>query len=604
MHVSKIYLSVFFLRDMSKVNWSNQLFAAVALATVCQLQAADLPTFAEDTLKRLNVSSSLNMMNEESFGVAVDLNHGGISARATDLVLPGNGPEIRISRTFLGENYKYHRFADMGDWAFDKPYIYTTVATSGGYSAHSSCSWGEGRPCSGNLMPSFYSYMLNGVSDVLDENNFWNGDFIHLPGYGESLLLETVNNTNGYTRKTTNNIALKCIDIQDPVSGKQEGFLAITPDGTTYKFERTATRAKSFLDSLVAGNSKYLGFLQKMLFATEVTDRFGNWVKYNYGSNTRIESISASDGRLVEFEYLSAFQNKVSAIKVNGLRFEYAYKKQGITTTLIDVKQPDGKHWSYDLVFLSDLRPKSTSSTNLEVPCEIATINADDNAWKVSVSNPYGGVLRFKLKCQRFGRANVYPPSFDKHAYKVAPVINSFAVTDKQLETSSGESFLTTYQYFSGLGFYQGEAKAAKHRLVLPVSMPSVDVYTTSATMVTDAKNNTQVHYISRDFTSTYENKTMYSQHFNALGELVSLTETTYGLGQFVGMFELFGDNMGAKSSRIVTARTEFTQSNNTYRTDYLDFDSFGYYRKKQTYNSDGTNTVWNYGYQHDEKIT
>ena len=86
------------------------------------------------------------------------------------------------------------------------------------------------------------------------------------------------------------------------------------------------------------------------MYVTQIQDRFGNTLTYNYDPTTGyLTSITASDGREVDVTYVSGsylIQTiTAKATNVASRTWTYSYTNDGLT----GVQLPDGSAWSYNL---------------------------------------------------------------------------------------------------------------------------------------------------------------------------------------------------------------------------------------------------------------
>ena len=190
-----------------------------------------------------------------------------------------------------------------------------------------------------------------------------------VPGQGSQEVLTrapafTAAPTDGktYPLVTRNNWQVGCLSsIQN---GSGEGFFAISPEGLKYRFDWMALRDQTDVKKSGANIARSDHFLM----ATEVVDRFGNWVRYTYDpaspiSLTRIES---SDGRLV---IITNTGGRAVSVSDGTRNFTYSYTSLGSLGAVI---QPDGSRWTFNLtgmttVNLSDMGEGST--VNSLEPC-------------------------------------------------------------------------------------------------------------------------------------------------------------------------------------------------------------------------------------------
>lgn len=145
-------------------------------------------------------------------------------------------------------------------------------------------------------------------------NEVWQGLTVHVPGRGDSTVLGLessvpVPTTGGpYKLTTRNRDVFSCISMKSGLPG--EGFRMTTTDGVSYDFNVAVTRTASKLVKLVlinADGSKYEPFYLERthyyLLASTITDRYGNAVNYQYGSDGHPTDISATDGRDIALTY-------------------------------------------------------------------------------------------------------------------------------------------------------------------------------------------------------------------------------------------------------------------------------------------------------------
>ena len=112
-----------------------------------------------------------------------------------------------------------------------------------------------------------------------------------------------------YPLVTRNHWQIGCLPaIQN---GAGQGFLAVSPEGVRYRFDWMATRQQAQLRK----GDAVLPRTDFFLMATEVTDRFGNWVRYTYDPNTplNLTAIDSSDGRAVRLAYRGTRTLPISA---------------------------------------------------------------------------------------------------------------------------------------------------------------------------------------------------------------------------------------------------------------------------------------------------
>ncbi len=279
---------------------------------------------------------AITWLGPDLFGDKVNLFNGALEFEQTDTQLPGNNAlAVAISRRYsVGRSWDVR--GQFGDWDLETPRIGGTfsrlgwVTTSGGVNR-----------CSGFSAPPL---VTSGAA--FSESDYWQGTSITLPGQGSQEVLRRAADfpwkpTDGrvYPLVTRGNWQVDCLpSIQN---GSGEGFIAITPDGVRYRFDWMATRMQTGVKKSGSSIARYDHFLM----ATEVSDRFGNWVRYSYepASPLLLRRIESSDERVILVGNAGG-----RAVSVNhGARIvNYGY---GAVGNLRTVHQPGGSRWTFNL---------------------------------------------------------------------------------------------------------------------------------------------------------------------------------------------------------------------------------------------------------------
>ncbi len=352
-------------------------------STLSSAYAQDTTSKAIEDRRYKTPSDAVGALGPDLFGEQVDHNTGSTSFTATDIDLPGNNAlPVRLTRSVsMSVSDGFPRLVPLGvggtltdssiGWSIDVPHVSgifstgtNTGATAVGWIADSAapnarCSSGSGRPP--NPEP--------GNPDS-EPQKFWSGTKITVPGQVSSDILLTTttsqNNTTQAARWTTkDHWLLTC--LATITNGSGEGFLATSPDGTKYYFNRMIVRAgNDRYSKLVIGSYQdvFTGttIIKKMtrgrfyLVATKVEDRFGNYVNYNYDSNNKLTSIAANDGRTISFTYNGS--NVLTSATAHGKTWTYAYDAAG---KFVSATLPDASKWEYAQtgVFFRGSDPKS-----------------------------------------------------------------------------------------------------------------------------------------------------------------------------------------------------------------------------------------------------
>ncbi|HVJ61235.1 MAG TPA: hypothetical protein VM555_00790, partial [Tahibacter sp.] len=221
-----------------------------------------------------------------------------------------------------------------------------------------------------------------------------------------------------------------------------EGFVMTTTEGITYTFDvylqRTYASVKAPGDHQNA---------RKMIFllASEVRDRYGNTVTYQYngfGHPTQIQS-SAPDTRTIALTYSGSRLASASvtlSVPAQTRTWTYGYTmptggpSQGITR-LTSVTLPDGiSQWLYDYttltpgdtyLFADFVVPDSGTSCTVPAP-NVAPFG-------LQITHPAGSRGEFRFAMTPLGRSNIPPSNCNNGIYQVAPSAYTFRLTSKTL---------------------------------------------------------------------------------------------------------------------------------------------------------------------------
>lgn len=285
-------------------------------------------------------------LGPDLFGDKVNLFNGALEFEQVDLSLPGNfALPVALGRRYAPGRMTFVRGA-FGDWDLDVPRISGTFSRLGWVT-----STGGSNRCSGYSLPPAVNETGYGAGGALVSvgfapSDYWQGNFLHVPGHGGQELLRR---GAGYTAQpadghawplvTRNQWQLSCLSSVQNHPG--EGFVAISPEGVRYRFDWMAVRPLAHLRKAAAPTPRYEYFL----YATEVSDRFGNWVRYTYSAANpmHLQRIESKDGRVITLQYSNG---RVSSATDGTRTIHYSYTAQA---DLQYVNLPDGSRWTFDL---------------------------------------------------------------------------------------------------------------------------------------------------------------------------------------------------------------------------------------------------------------
>jgi RHS repeat-associated protein len=296
-------------------------------------------------------------LGPDLMGDKASLFNGALEFNHTDASLPGNNAlPVAVNRRYVvGKDAGWG--AAFGDWDIDLPRIAGTFADPQGWvtvdGSTNRCSHFYSPPSTQTYQ--YYQGVFTSIPWTVWE--FWQGTWLHMPaGSAQEVLRRRPGDTfvpadgHSYPLLTKDSWQLRCLPaIQN---GPGEGFVAISPDGVSYRFDWMVQRGLAPLGGGESGTLQ-LGRSEYMLLATQVTDRHGNTVSYTYsGSNlTRIQS---SDGRFITFGHGHG-DHRITSISDGSRTWQYHYDSIG---RLQHVIRPDNSRWTFDL---ADLEPEVTS---------------------------------------------------------------------------------------------------------------------------------------------------------------------------------------------------------------------------------------------------
>lgn len=350
------------------------LLACLSAVVMAQIDTVNV-AYHQGQLPR--APDAITALGPDLFGDRINLYDGSFSFEHTDVSLPGDSAlPVAVSRKWAARAWAVR--GAMADWDVETPRVQGTFADPEGFvpwsgSAANRCSAfgappgvtrGSGFDPNRNAIPGSPARPLQPVGSqagagllkskqtefgsARDFNSFeyWGGTYVIVPGRGSQEVLKRASGnalmpTDGgsYPLVTAQNWQIGCLGSLLNASG--QGFTAVAPDGTRYRFDWYATRMQTMMrqgDAVLARNDHFV-------MATEVTDRFGNWVRYTYDpvnpmNLTRIES---NDGRVITLSYANG---RVSTVFDGTRTWAYQYASNG---DLRFVVLPDQSRWSLEM---------------------------------------------------------------------------------------------------------------------------------------------------------------------------------------------------------------------------------------------------------------
>jgi RHS repeat-associated protein len=425
-----------------------------------------IPTYYEQGILTRS-GEVVEALGPNLMGDAVNEYSGGLEFTQGDVSLPGNfAVPVAVGRHRAVGTTQTFGGGLFGDWDMDIPRLHmvATVKEPNWYGGKGTASLAR---CSQFREPPGTYVAMLATSLFFDSRAFWDGYHLYVPGSGDQTLLgrtaytgELLNPiapTDGgsYPVLTKNHWQLSCLPTLDTGTGG-EGFIALSPEGTRYRFDhlvvRPWVRAKV---SGMNGSASGTGFIERVevnLLPTLITDRFGNWVRYTYAGSAdgwRLASITSSDGRAISFTY-NGVGNRIASVNDGTRTWSYGYDASGNLQT---VTQPDGSRWQFALGTMGSTLPFGAPDPSCDTGWG-GTL--DETAGVGTITHPSGAVGTFTLKATSHGRSNV-PGSQSACGLSSNPISRYFAVRSLTSKTLSGPGLPAqtwTYSYSTGVGSY------------------------------------------------------------------------------------------------------------------------------------------------------
>lgn len=370
---------------------------------------------------------AVTVLGNSLFGDEVNLYNGSLSFSHTDLSVPGNSALAVALIRRHAPTQAAEVLGQFGDWDLDTPRIGGSFSALKGWVTQSGgvdrCSgftpppvigYGSGSP--GEISPlrqplpprtppaaiSPTSALLPAVDYLATE--YWQGHLLSIPGHGaQEVLLRTPANAKAPTSTlwgdatrlvTKSHWQIRC--LPSVRNGNGEGFEALSPEGVRYRFDWMATRAQNPLKKL----GRSLPRMDVFLMATEVTDRFGNWVRYHYDPSSPLSlvSITASDGRRIDITNVGG-RAVMATDGSRTYRYHYADAQRSILQV---VEQGDGSRWTFQLDGLKQNFSHISEGSTCESPG-----SPDPFVYTGRIIHPSGAVGTFTTQFLIHGRTNV-----------------------------------------------------------------------------------------------------------------------------------------------------------------------------------------------------
>jgi RHS repeat-associated protein len=402
---------------------------------------------------------TVDALGPNLMGDKVNEYSGDLSFTQVDVSLPGNNSlPVQVARHRSASTEQAPGAAGLfGDWDIEIPRLYTIAA------APQPNWYGAGSAANLNRCSQFREPPYTGVMTFYGMMNYfartyWDGYHLHVPGKGDQTMLQRSGanpiapsaGAAAYPLVTKEHWQLSCLPTLDTGSDG-EGFLALAPDGATYRFDHMVVRAwplvrVTWSTGRVSGGGE-IKRVQVVMLPTLVTDRFGNWVRYNYAGpgSQRITSIESSDNRRITFTY-SGSGDRIQSVSDGTRTWTYGYFGQGYLQT---VTQPDNSQWQFSLYGLGSVL------SSPDPACDGWDNILDGSQRNWTMTHPSGTVGSFNVVTTAHGRSNV--TGGNACGFNTNPTSRYFAsrsLTSKTLSGPGMPAMTWSYAYSPAVGSF------------------------------------------------------------------------------------------------------------------------------------------------------
>jgi hypothetical protein len=239
-------------------------WALLALAFAAQMANAqqDATTYTEQS-KLIRAPNAMTRLGADLFGDKVNLYTGSLEFIQNDVSLPGNSSlPVGVGRHIkVGEERLVN--AQFGQWDLEIPHLHGIFSSQKGWltvnGSTARCSQFSAAPSATSPTASW-----NGTE-------YWHGSFLYVPGVGDQEMLQrsfpyapTANPSYTYPIVTRNKWSIRCLPSMAAGNGASgEAFVAVSPDGTEYRFDWLVSRGapalakgSSFPESLTTSTAE------------------------------------------------------------------------------------------------------------------------------------------------------------------------------------------------------------------------------------------------------------------------------------------------------------------------------------------------------------
>jgi YD repeat-containing protein len=425
------------------------------LATVVGpvLSAPPEETVYQEQSKLIRAPQSVTRLGEDIFGDKINLYTGSLEFVQTDVSVPGNDalPVAVGRRLVVGREAEAGML--FGGWDLEIPHLHGIFSKELGWRSNIGPKGSFDRCTSFGAPPT--APASQGRDSAWDGTEYWQGSFLYIPGAGDQeMLLRSAWFTSApggasardYPIVTRDKWTFRCLpSLANGAPG--EGFVAVSPESTEYRFDWMVTREVSTLTKMsaaplpgvtaasraamreaggtedAAGAGVVLPDLNAArsslrrvnvwMLPTRITDRHGNSVTYTYDPQNQWQLVqvlgtdASGSARKITFTYAtpgSTSTNLVTSVSDGTRTWRYNYDVISPDATLQTVTLPDASQWQ--LGGLASLRGSISYDTGSS-SCEDPGIILAAAPLKGVAMHPSGAAGEFTMMPMRHGRAGV-----------------------------------------------------------------------------------------------------------------------------------------------------------------------------------------------------
>jgi RHS repeat-associated protein len=431
-----------------------------------QPDSTSVPAYAEYD-KKVQAAEQTAPLTSQLFGDTVSPYLGQTEFDVVDIDLPGNSVlPVQLRRRFvvaaltdtgvrdpnggIGNPY-----GGIGNWDVEVPYISGVFDFQYRWDTPVGSSTRVDR-CSSPFNPRTQA----GFSSA----EVWSGEKVHIPGSGDRALmqLDAVSwppahaQADATTHKWTTSSfdSFTCTNTTNGDNG--QGFVMTTTEGVTYTFDIYLQRQYPAV-SHASGPGGSNGRVMIFLLASQVTDRYGNWVKYGYDSAGHPHTISSNDGRLITLNYdpadasklLTAVVSLSAPVQTRTWTYDYLNSTRDTYPQLATVTLPDNTQWKYtysndtNYLYVTYSPPDPSG-----MECLSPAISTPGGNFTLGITHPSGsqGTFQFQLRRQHRDLPS-FPPNCQLGHYSVTPYVDAFSLTSKTISDSAASPSTWAYSY-------------------------------------------------------------------------------------------------------------------------------------------------------------